>query len=124
MAGRKPLPPDRKRSVRILVQLTPGDAEAVAARAAGAGLTIAEYCWRVLIRDRPAVVPRVNREAWRRLAPVAGNLNQALRHANVSAIAGRDPDLRALPALIREVRAALAALRAGLLGEVADETQH
>jgi predicted DNA binding CopG/RHH family protein len=47
--GRPPYPPEKRRSIGYRVRLTPGEAEAVRAKATAAGLPVAEYMRRAIL---------------------------------------------------------------------------
>jgi hypothetical protein len=115
--GRKPLPPDQRRSLRFEVWLSPVERAEVVARAKLVGITPGEYMRRA-ITGAPMPLPpppALNRQAWTELARLAANANQYQAAVNAGKAFGWRPAL--LPELIRQIRA----LRRGLLGLDADE---
>lgn len=95
-----------------MVRLTPGERATLDERAGPGG--VAEYLRSLGLSHRPRtprVVPAVNAEAWRSLAPVVSNLNQLARHANEGGRVTAD-----LLPVLEGVRAQVMALRAALLG--------
>lgn len=78
--GRPALPAERRRSAVLRVRLTPGELARVAAEAQSRSITLADLLRRrVLGRPLPRPVPRINREVWVRLGPLAASLNQYVR---------------------------------------------
>ena len=62
------------------MRLTPAERAAVEALAQAVHLSVSEWVRRALLgRRMPASVPIVNREAWKKLGPLAANLNQAVK---------------------------------------------
>lgn len=114
--GGRPRSPD-PRSDQVMVRLTASE-RARLDELAGVG-GVAEYLRATALRRQPRiprVVPEVNAEAWRSLAPVLSNLNQLTRRANVEGGSLAD-DL--LP-ILTDVQAQVVALRAALIGRVED----
>lgn len=106
--GRPPKDPSRRRTVRIKVNFTPAEQEAVLLRAASTGLTPAVYIRRTALRKPlPRSIPSINREAFRVLAGIGSNLNQLLHHLNSNASFSYPaslPDLHALLGLLQSVK--------------------
>jgi hypothetical protein len=115
--GRPRLAASRRRGAALPpVRMTAGELAAIAAAAASCGLTLSELVRRRLLGRRlPRPVPRVNREAWSRLGPLAANLNQYVRAIHQGQAAG------APLALLEDLRRELAALRLALVDDPEDQ---
>src|SRR5258708_130804 len=98
------------------VRMTAGELAASVAAAASCGLTLSELVRRRLLGRRlPRPVPRVNREAWSRLGPLAANLNQYVRAIHQGQAAG------APLTLLEDLRREVAALRLALVDDPEDQ---
>jgi len=103
--GPQPKPAAELRTVCVACRLTPAEAAALDAGRPD-GMSRGEWLrTRALARRLPAAIPAINREAWRDLARVAGNLAAI-------GTAMRGGDYRE----IEEIREAVAALRKALIG--------
>jgi hypothetical protein len=111
--GRPAAPADRRRTAALPpVSLTPGELAAVAAEAQLRNLTLTDLVRRRVLRRRlPRAVPRLNREAWYRLGPLAANLNQYVRAIHQGQAAG------APLALLEQLRVEVRALRQALIDD-------
>lgn len=116
--GRPTIAPEARRSHTIAVKVTSAERAELERRSASAGLReIGVYVRQVAIRGRPprAVVPAVNREAWRELARTTANLNQIAAHLN----GGGHFDERGTPRLAQvldALREEVRLLRLSLIG--------
>lgn len=111
--GRKPIPLDEQRIWAVTCRLTNDESNAV--DAARGSVSRGEYIRRAALSAPPRVVPKINRDAWVELARLSANLNQFVRHLNSgSAQIPDDFDFE-------ELRRAVDALRADLIGLSADE---
>lgn len=114
--GGRPRSPD-PRSGQVMVRLTASE-RARLDDLAGAG-GIAEYLRATALGWKPRlarVVPTLNADAWRDLAPVMANLNQLTRHANE----GRLGVLGDLTPVLDDIRQRVMSLRAALVGRDED----
>lgn len=103
--GPKPRAAEDLRTVCVACRLTEAEAEQLD-QGRPAGMSRGEWLrTRALARRLPAAIPEINREAWRDLARVAGNL------ATIGT-AMRGGDYRE----IEEIREAVAAFRKTLIG--------
>lgn len=111
--GRPSLPPARRRGAALPpVRLTSDELVAIAGEAESCGITVSELVRRRLLGRRlPRAVPRINREAWARLGPLAANLNQYVRAIHQGQAVGAP-----LP-LLEELRREVAALRQALVDD-------
>jgi len=123
--GRPAKPEEERRGHTISVRAN--DAEYAlfdARRVAAGGGDLGAYLRQAALAQRPprAVVPELNREAWRELARAIGNLNQIAAHLNGGGRfdeRGTPRMTEALDALRDEVRL----LRLALLGPVEDSDE-
>jgi hypothetical protein len=115
--GRPAAPTDRRRTASLPpVCLTAGERAAVAAEAQLRNLTLSDLVRRRVLRRRlPRAVPRLDREAWSRLGPLAANLNQYVRAIHQGQAAG------APLVLLEQLRVEVRALRQALIDD--PETQ-
>jgi hypothetical protein len=114
--GRPRLAAERLRSAALPpVRLTQAELGQVEALAEGYGLSVSALIRRIVLGRRlPQPVPRVNLEAWAKLGPLAGNLNQYMKAINQGRAAGVP-----LPLLL-EIRQLLDTLRDELRGRAND----
>jgi hypothetical protein len=110
--GRRAPSADRRRTAVLRVRLTAGELAAVAAEAQIRNLTLPDLVRRRVLRRRlPRAVPRLDREAWSRLGPLAANLNQYVR-------AIQQGQAAAAPlALLEQLRGEVRALRQELIDD-------
>jgi hypothetical protein len=111
--GRPRLPAVKRRGAALPpVRLTVDELAAIAGEAESCGITVSELVRRRLLGRRlPRAVPRINREAWARLGPLAANLNQHVRAIHQGQAAGAP-----LP-LLEDLRREVAALRQALVDD-------
>src|SRR5712692_2613860 len=115
-AGRPRLAADRLRSAALPpVRLTQAELGQVEELANTHGLSVSALVRRIVLGRRlPQPVPRVNLQAWAKLGPLAGNLNQYVKAINQGRAAGVP-----LPLLL-EIRQLLDTLRDELRGRAND----
>lgn len=106
------------RTHTISVRVNAREYAELAARRDAAGIKeMGAYLRRAVLARQPprAVVPTVNREAWRDLAQTASNLNQLTAHLNAGNLG--DPDGAArLGAVVATLTEEVRVLRLALLG--------
>jgi hypothetical protein len=110
--GRPRLPPAERRAKALpSVRVRPDELARIQAHAALLGISITELIRRAVLKRRlPSPIPPLNREAWRKLGPLAGNLNQYVKAIHQGQAAGAPLEL------LEHLRPQLAALRQELLG--------
>jgi hypothetical protein len=107
-SGPAPLALAERRTHCVSVRLSAR--ELAQLEAARGRMTRGTWLRRAALEGPPRTVPEVNRQAWAQLARVSGNFNQL-----IAAINGGRAD--AVPEdLLHELREAVAAVRAGLIG--------
>jgi hypothetical protein len=116
-AGRPRLAADQLRSAALpSIRVTQTELAHIEALAEIHNLRVSDLVRRLVLGRRlPRPVPRINLEAWAKLGPLAGNLNQHIKAIHQGRAAGVP-----LP-LLHELRQLLDRLRAALRGE---ETDH
>lgn len=115
--GREPMAPDEKREHCVSVRLNDAELKQVDAGRVAHKMKRGEWLRCAAVHQLPTVVPAINREAWGKLARIAGNLNQYQRAINTG-------NANALPdGVLDELRGLLIEVRAGLIavGVVSDE---
>jgi hypothetical protein len=111
-AGRPRLPAEQLRSAALPpVRLTLAELGHVEALAEEYGLSVSTLVRRILLGHQlPQPVPRINLEAWAKLGPLAGNLNQYMKAINQGRAGGVPKRL------LLDIRQILDDLRDGLRG--------
>jgi hypothetical protein len=80
--GRPVLPPEEQRKHPVTCRLT--DAELARVNAARGGETAGAYIRLAALKRPPRVVPAINAQAWEELARLSANLNQVVKHLNIT----------------------------------------
>jgi hypothetical protein len=118
-----PTPPLRTHTISVRVNAA--EYAALAARRDAAGIKeMGAYLRQAVLAHQPprAVVPALNREAWRELARTASNLNQLTAHLNAGNL--RDPPGAApLRDVLTTLTAEVRLLRLALLGVAPEERE-
>ena len=106
--GRPPLDPSRRRSVVLKIYLTPTEHDRLVKHAAVTNLGPSAYARKAALgQPLPRSVPKINRDVFRILAGIGGNLNQLLHHLNSRAappLPAPLPDLHALLGLLLSIK--------------------
>ena len=110
--GRPRLPPEELKTEALPnIRVRPGERAQIQAQADQLGISLSELVRRALLGRRlPRPVPELNREAWRKLGPLAANFNQYVKAIHEGQAAGAPLHL------LEHLRRLLAALREALLG--------
>ncbi|WP_082878119.1 hypothetical protein [Methylobacillus sp. MM3] len=112
--GRPRLPDIERRNIKTTITLNRLEAEQLMLKSEDAGMDGASYIRVAALGNTITAVPAINREAYVKLARLAGNVNQLMRHINSSSsvvVNGQQ-----LGAGLEKLRAEVQALRAALLG--------
>jgi integrase len=103
-------PKERLREKRLDVYLSPDELSAIQAKAADAGLRLAEFARAAALGVKVQAVSEINAARWSELAATCSNLNQLAKAANEGRVVNIPPDL--LLELLDQVQA----FRKALLG--------
>lgn len=103
-------PKERLREKRLDVYLSPDELSAIQAKAADAGLRLAEFARAATLGVKVQAVSEINAARWCELAATCSNLNQLAKAANEGRVVNIPPDL--LLELLDQVQA----FRKALLG--------
>lgn len=103
-------PKDRLRDKRLDVYLSSSELAAIQAKAAEAGLRLAEFVRAAALDMKVCAVSEVNAARWAELAPTCSNLNQLAKHANEGRVVNIPPEL------LLELHEHVQSLRLALLG--------
>ena len=110
--GRPPLPPGQRRR-RTGLPLSDEERVILRDRAQSVGMPLATYIRSAALKHPITHIPKVNRQAWERLAPLAANLNQIAHALNRGA---KVSDADGLNRLISDTAEAVQELRREMRG--------
>lgn len=113
--GRKPLPENERRCIRIQPSFTVAEMDEVEQRAEALGVDVAEWLRIAALGATVKSVPSVNRVAYAELSRLAANLNQLAARANSTGVM----DEAEVISTAKATHAAVQSLRAELLGGAA-----